>query len=407
MSAAAQDERICRERFSRFPWTIKVWSDRHRPLILGQGQPHWYRQALEIHLHSKAAYQDFVKMNAWGLVQRFLRGEIDVEGNYYLLASIKAYVPVRLSLLQVLGHFLQNHLFQTIDRAQLSVKSHYDISQSLLEKYLDVRYMAYSCAMFKDVELSEQCLQDLRRPGQGQVDDYDSLEQAQWRKYKDAVDFISPQSGESLLDVGCGYGGQLQVALENHPFGKVVGWTHSSNQVTYGSRWLDTFSDRQWELNEGDYRQDDRVYDHITSTGMISHVGPRGLKPYIRNIRRRIHTGGRYVHHALMAHYNPVPLDRQVGIAFNKRYVWPGFHWFTLGEHIRLLERNGFKVLKVQNLRDQYSKTITAWYERFMANRELMQLEMGDQTFRAWRLYLGGGAGPLSGDVNRIYCVAV
>jgi prepilin-type N-terminal cleavage/methylation domain-containing protein len=67
---------------------------------------------------------------------------------------------------------------------------------------------------------------------------------------------------------------------------------------------------------------------------MISHVGPRGLVPYVRNIRRRIKTGGRYVHHALMTTYHRRPLDAQVGIAFNKKYVWPGFDWFTLVELI-------------------------------------------------------------------------
>jgi cyclopropane fatty-acyl-phospholipid synthase-like methyltransferase len=74
---------------------------------------------------------------------------------------------------------------------------------------------------------------------------------------------------------------------------------------------------------------------------------------------------------------------------------------------MRVLEQNGFKLMRMQNLRAQYSKTITAWYERFMLHKEVMQAEMGEPTFRAWRLYLGGGAGIHSGDVNRLYCVAI
>jgi hypothetical protein len=30
----------------------------------------------------------------------------------------------------------------------------------------------------------------------------------------------------------------------------------------------------------------------VASTGMVSHVGPRGLVPYVRNIRQRIRSRG-------------------------------------------------------------------------------------------------------------------
>ena len=395
------------DRFAAFPWRIHLYTPDKDRLELGQGQGHWYPWPLEIHLHSKQALKDFQRLNAYALVRRYLDGEVDIEGNYHLLSAIKAFVPIKLGSLQFVSSWLRNRYFQNPERASKNVKSHYDMPQGLLERYLDRRYMAYSCAMFEDASLSFDGLELLKRPGLGESDRFDSLEKAQWRKFKDAVDFIAPEEGDTLLDVGCGYGGQLEVALRHHPFGKVVGWTHSANQAQHGASMLEDFMDNQWELNEGDYRQDERVYDHICSTGMISHVGPRGLKPYLRNIRQRIRPGGRYIHHALMANYSATPLDRQVGIAFNKRYVWPGFHWFTLGEHVRQLERHGFKVVRVLNLRDQYCKTLTAWYERFMAHKPLMQREMGEATFRAWRLYLGGGAGPYSGDVNRIYCVAL
>src|SRR5690606_38312598 len=106
---------------------------------------------------------------------------------------------------------------------------------------------------------------------------------------------------------------------------------------------LSPFSAKQWELHEGDYRQASRVFDHIISIGMISHVGPRGLVPYVKNVRRRIKRGGRYVHHALMVPYYPLPMNFYVGYVFHKQYVWPGFHWFTIGDHVKALERHGFE----------------------------------------------------------------
>lgn len=400
-------EDFFKRTFASFPWQIEIRTSKDKRFNVGQNQSHWYPVPLSVTFNTEAAEKSLLALNGFALIEDFLRGDIDIEGNYYILTDIKQHVPIELSVFQFVKSYLSNRYFQNIERAKINVRSHYDIPQALLEIYLDQKYMAYSCAMFEDTGLSSSGLKTLTTPGNGEEDNFDSLEKAQHRKFKDAVDFIAPKPGESLLDIGCGYGGQLLVALENQPFGKVVGWTHSRNQASLGRRWLAPYADSQWELNEGDYREDRRVYDHITSTGMVSHVGPKGLIPYVRNIRQRINSGGRYVHHALMASYSPIPLDRQVGIAFNKKYVWPGFHWFTLGEHITALESNGFKVLKVTNLKAQYNKTITAWYERMMLHKTDMIAQMGESTFRAWRLYLGGGAGPHSGDVNRIYCVAV
>ena len=168
--------------------------------------------------------------------------------------------------------------------------------------------------------------------------------------------------------------------------------------------------DHRWELHEGDYREDPRVWDHITSTGMVSHVGPRGLVPYVKQVRKRIKTGGRYLHHALMTSYQPLPIDFNVGIAFNKKYVWPGFHWFPVGEHVRALEKNGFQVDRLVNLSPHYAKTTTAWYERMMAHKEEMLEYMTPATLRAWQVFLAGITGSyLNRDVHvyRLYCVAV
>jgi cyclopropane-fatty-acyl-phospholipid synthase len=200
------------------------------------------------------------------------------------------------------------------------------------------------------------------------------------------------------------------VGLDRHKFRRYVGWTHSRNQVDRGKDLLSRYDSDRWEMREGDYRSDDTVYDHITSTGMISHVGPRGLVPYVRNIRRRIKQGGRYLHHSLMRPSNRVPLDFSVGPAFNKRYVWPGFHWFTLGQHVRALESNGFRILGTWNLAEHYSKTAMSWYERMMEGSDEIRSFLGEPTFRAWQVYLAGGvSGMLNNgcDVNRLYCVAV
>jgi cyclopropane-fatty-acyl-phospholipid synthase len=395
------------EALGNFPHRVRMTDWNGSTWEAGLGEPHWCGRDLEVRFRSEQPARHLLRLDGMRFLEAFLRQEVDLEGNLYALASLRRHARLNLKLRHLIRRLLPVVSFQSERRARVSVKSHYDIPQEALNVYLDRVYMSYSCAMFEDPDDFD--LDALRRPGSGRSDDFDSLEKAQWRKFQDAVDYVRPGPEETMLDVGCGYGGQLMVALESHPVGKVVGWTHSANQAREGSRMLARFPSERWELREGDYREDTRVYDHVTSTGMISHVGPRGLIPYVREVRRRIREGGRYLHHALMIRYHRLPIDTTVGIAFNKKYVWPGFHWFTLGEHVRALEKNGFQIERVVNLTRHYAKTTTAWYERMMEHQDTMRDFLDEATFRAWQVFLAGVTGSyLSRDIHvyRLYCVA-
>lgn len=396
------------ESLGAFPWPVVFRDWTGNRYTAGGHAAHWSGQPLEFHFKTERAGRDALALRGLTVLDRFVSGEVDISGNLYLLTYLRDYLDIDLSRWRLLRSVASTSLFQTVSRARVNVKSHYDVPQAALEIYLDRRYMAYSCAIFEQPDRFD--VGELTRPGSGAGDTFDSLEKAQWRKFTDAIDFLQPADGDTLLDVGCGYGGQLEVALKSYPFGKVVGFTHSRNQLIAGRSRLAEFPGHRWEINECDYREDHRVYDHVTSTGMACHVGPRGLVPYVRNIRSRIRTGGRYVHHVLMTPYITKPLDAELGAAFNKKYVWPGFHWFTFGEHVAALEQNGFEVRKAVSLGAHYAKTAAAWYERMMARADESQSLLGSQTFRAWQIYLAGGSGSIASrksHVYRVYCVAV
>ena len=215
-------------------------------------------------MKSVAAATKILSYDAMGFLEKFLEGQVDLRGNLYSLTELKNHAHFELSMFRAIPHLVRGAAFQNTTRARVNVKSHYDIPQEALDVYLDRKYMSYSCGMFEDPKRFHR--EALLAVGEGEKDDFDSLEKAQWRKFKDAVDFLAPAPGETLLDVGCGYGGQLMVALENHPFGNVVGWTISANQVTEGRKMLSGFDPNRWEINDGDYRQEHRVFDHVEKT---------------------------------------------------------------------------------------------------------------------------------------------
>jgi cyclopropane-fatty-acyl-phospholipid synthase len=405
---AGRVRRFTERALASFPWPVELsdWND--AAWRAGGDAPHWCGQPLRVALRTARAGRALLAGDVLRFLDLHLAGEADLEGNLYVLSDVRAHARLGLSWGRALAALLRHRAFQTPARARVNVRSHYDIPQASLDLYLDRAYRAYSCAMFEAPERLVQA--ELLRADDGRGDDFDSLERAQWRKFQDAIDFVAPDAGDELLDIGCGYAGQLRVALESHRFRRIVGWTHSANQVREGARLLAGFDPARWSIREGDYREDDRVYDHVLSTGMVSHVGPRGLVPYVRQVRRRIRTGGRYLHHALMTPHTPLPLDFYPGTLFHKRYVWPGYHWFPLGSHVRALERNGFEVQRAVNLSAHYAKTTASWYERFMATADTQRELLGDPTYRAWRLYLAGSSGNFTNrgiHVYRLYCEAV
>lgn len=412
-NAVADRSECCRfflRNLPDFPFPIQVVEHDGNVFTASQGtREHWKSEPLTIRFRTPKGQRDFMKLRALRSLENHVTGDVSFEGNLYSLMHLKRYWNVsEISFPEKMRSLVENSVFQFVKNAQINVKSHYDLPQEVFDVYLDGKYSSYSSGIFDQPQRLVQ--KEMLRRGKGEHDNFDSLEKAMWRKFKDAVDFIAPKPGDTLLDVGCGYGGQLVVALENHPFGKVIGWTHSANQVREGKKMLASFPAHLWELHEGDYRLEKGVYDHISSTGMISHVGPRGLIPYVKNIRKLIKKDGRYLHHALMSPWRKLALNFSCGTVFNKNYVWPGFHWFTLGEHIRALEMNGFAICKEVNLSDSYRKTTATWYERMMDQQDLCIANMGEQTFRAWQLYLAGSSeGFHMGDleVHRLYCVAL
>ncbi len=408
----AVEVRLFLERLLKaFPWRVHVqdWTD--TSYDLGGDATHWSgHESLDLRITPQAS-RDLLALDIMRFLERFLEGEVGIEGNLYLFAELRSYAKLPLKPWEIVKNRFRNRIMQAPSEASKSVKSHYDIPEEALF-YLDRVYRSYSCGMFeRPADLS---VDDLVRVGEGQKDGWDSLERAQWRKFAHAADYIAPAPQETVLDVGCGYPGFLTVLMDRHPCRRVVGWTHSANQVREGTGMLAAYETSRYELNEGDYREDRRLYDHIHSTGMISHVGPlgrdSGLLHYVREVRGRIKTGGRYVHHALMTSWTGQPLFDALGPAFNRRYVWPGFYWYTLGEHVKTLEENGFQVVQVINLTPHYAKTTRAWYERMVAGKETFVQHAGETTYRAWQVFLAGITGSyLNRQTHcyRILCEAV
>ena len=69
-----------------------------------------------------------------------------------------------------------------------------------------------------------------------------------------------------------------------------------------------------------------------------------------------------------------------------QRYIFPGYELDHLGMTITNLERHGFEVHDVDNMREHYHLTLRRWADRLWANREAAIAEAGLQRTRLWLL---------------------
>jgi len=63
-----------------------------------------------------------------------------------------------------------------------------------------------------------------------------------------------------------------------------------------------------------------------------------------------------------------------------------------VGDALAQAEAAGFETREVVGLREQYATTLRHWRRRLEEQREAAIAEVGEPTYRIWRLYLAGCA---------------
>jgi len=225
------------------------------------------------------------------------------------------------------------------------------------------------------------------------------LEQAQYRKIDRACQKLQLKQGETLLDIGCGWG--TFVARSAKEFGaKSYGVTLAQEQVNFGTDRIAKYgvSDRA-KVEVCDYRNVQGKFDKIVSLEMVEHVGIKNLVAYYQKVHELLADEGLFVLQwtGIRNLYNPQnplsaltlrPEDLIWGL-FMSRYIFPGADAsLTLSGMIRAAEDGGFEVTDVENMRPHYVLTLRAWRDIWLGNRENVIKAYGERWFRLWYFFL-------------------
>ncbi len=258
---------------------------------------------------------------------------------------------------------IRRALDQVNDRvsARRNVAHHYDLTVDFYRLFLDAD-LQYSCAYFPTPETS--------------------LEAAQRAKKQLLQTKLCLVPGQSVLDIGCGWGG-LGLSLAEAG-GRVTGVTLSTEQQGLAHRRAAErgLSDRA-EFRLQDYRDLDQTFDRIVSVGMFEHVGVPNYQAYFDGVARLLEDDGVAVVHSI-GRRGP-PSRTQPWIA---KHIFPGGYIPSLSEVLPAIERSGLWITDMEILRLHYAETLKAWRERFQARRAEAAALYDERFCRMWEFYL-------------------
>jgi cyclopropane-fatty-acyl-phospholipid synthase len=219
------------------------------------------------------------------------------------------------------------------------------------------------------------------------------LDRAQRRKLELICRKLDLRPGERFLDVGCGWGSLLIHAARYHGV-RALGVTLSEQQAVLArERVAAAGLTERIEVELRDYRDVGERFDAIASVGMVEHVGAGELASYAAHLGDRLRVGGRLLNHGIttggrheVRDFGAQP-DTFIG-----RHVFPDGALVPARTMIGHLERAGFEIQDVEQLRRHYARTLRHWVANLEADDDEVRRLVGDRTSRVWRAYLAGSA---------------
>jgi cyclopropane-fatty-acyl-phospholipid synthase len=320
------------------------------------------------------------------LGEAYVEGALEIEGRAADMIQVGSALaettgkPARAS--RVASAALRLVSPHTREKDAEAIRYHYDVSNEFYSLFLDPA-MVYSCAYFENGD--------------------EDLATAQQKKIDHILTKIGVQPGQTLLDIGCGWGA-LVIRAASRFGARCVGVTLSERQYELArERVAQAGLQDRVEIRLQDYRDVAGSFDRITSVGMFEHVGVDNLPEYFRRIGKLLAPGGVVMNHGITTTDVEQRNSPHGSGEFIDKYVFPHGELAHLSTVIRTMQEGGLEVRDVENLRRHYARTCALWTENFENNADRIRATCDPKTFRIWHVYLAGCAYGFAHDWISLY----
>jgi cyclopropane-fatty-acyl-phospholipid synthase len=249
-------------------------------------------------------------------------------------------------------------------RAFEVAEKHYDIGNDLFKLMLD-RRMIYSCGYWSGTPAAR------------------NLNEAQEAKLDLICRKINLKAGDTVIDIGCGWGGFLKFAAEKYG-AKGVGITVSKEQAALARQ---NCKDLPIEIRVEDYRDTTGQFDHVVSIGMFEHVGPKNYRAYFKKAQSLLKDDGFFLLHSIGSLKTSLKAD-----AWLDRYIFPNGVVPSIAQIGPAME-GVFHMEDWHNFGADYDKTLVEWWKNFDRGWPALKDTYGERFYRMWKYYLLGCAG--------------
>jgi cyclopropane-fatty-acyl-phospholipid synthase len=329
-------------------------------------------------LRDLVLYHDPVRM-----AEAYFEDDIDVCGDFSEAMRLRYYIEqlnldwqdkLKLAWDALLLHGASSHKGYSAkqplrENGRNSIAFHYDVSNEFYALWLD-RNMVYSCAYFSSAA--------------------QSLEDAQTAKLDHICRKLRLKHGETLLDIGCGWGALVCWAARHYGV-TAHGITLSENQYRYAMELVKAQGlQHQVTIELRDYRDlaNDASYDKVVSVGMFEHVGLKNLPVYFETVKRVLKPGGLFLNHGITT--GEPGWDDGVATRLINRHVFPDGELDSISNIQSRMEAADLEIFDVEGLRPHYALTLREWVRRLESKAEAAICYVGQHTYRVWRLYMMG-----------------
>lgn len=258
--------------------------------------------------------------------------------------------------------------------SKADIEYHYDVDNDFFALFLDTKFRAYSCGVWKTAT---------------------TLEQAQIDKLNRLCRYANVQENHCVIDVGCGWGGLMNHIDNNYSRTQIKGLTLSTKQFEYinsVSKSNLSVDLKSWQ----DFPVPDKKFDSIISIGAFEHFAT--YQNHLESRQREVYK--QFFDWCLSISTPSAQIGLQTIVISrapssrsevkDTRYlldkVFPGSALPSISD-IQAAILDKYEISAIRKIGLDYSRTLLEWDKKLESNKDLIILRYGKNIYDHYKIY--------------------